>query len=237
MKPAGVAAVVALGIGALGALVLAGHFGHKLPSPGSSLLWFAIPLAGATLICGRDVLDELGLKAVSVPGLAVVLLGSVPMGLGMLWEGSEPAFDPSAMWRGAWRAGLVEEFAFRGFAFGMLYWRARWSFVAAMLTTAVVFGGFHLPMAYFGGHLDQAWGAALLTGAGGGWYAWLYVRWNRSLWVPIATHAAMNSWWVLFTAGPTAAGGGPGAMWGRVAAIIVISIATAKLTKQAPAPG
>ncbi len=236
MNPAGVSAIVALGIAALGGVLLAPHFGYALPRPARQLLWLAIPLAGAGLICGRTVLDELGFKAISGLGLAVVLLGSLPMAGGMLWEGSEPVFDLEALWRGAWRPGFVEELTFRGFAFGMLYWRARWSFVAAMLTTAVVFGGFHLPMAFFGGHLDQAWGTALVTGAGGGWYAWLYVRWNRSLWVPIAAHAAMNSWWVLFTAGPTAAGGGPGAMWGRVAAIVLISIGTARLTKRETTP-
>ncbi len=42
----------------------------------------------------------------------------------------------------------------------------------------------------------------------------------------------MNFWWVLFQAGPTAAGGSSGAMWGRVATIVAVSVATSKMTEK-----
>lgn len=42
--------------------------------------------------------------------------------------------------------------------------------------------------------------------------------------------AGVNLGWVIYTAGPTAAGGGPGATWGRVAAIVIITVATGKMT-------
>ncbi len=230
LPPAAVVGIVALGLLALLALVMAKPLGLDLPPVVASLLWFLVPLTGASIVAGTDVLKELGLTRFHSRGVAVVLLGSLAMGVGMALGGEEAVFDAGLMWRKAARAGLVEEIGFRGFAFGLLFWRARWSFVAAMGVTGAAFGAFHLPMAVLGGHLDQAWGAALLTGAGGCWFAWLYARWDRSLWVPIAAHVGMNFWWTLYTAGPTAAGGGSGAMWGRVATITLVTVATSRMT-------
>jgi len=215
---------------ALGLLV-AGAFGHRLPPALRVVMWPALSLVGAFVVAGPDALDLLGLRRVSGRGVAVALLGSLGMAAGLAWGATAPpTFDLVAVWDGALRPALSEELLFRGLAFSVLFWRAGWSFPAAMLTTGLLFGVFHLPSAIAGGHLDQAWGTAAITAAGGCWYAWLYARWDRSLWVPIATHFAMNAWWVIYTAGPTAAGGGPGATWGRVATIVIITVATGKMT-------
>lgn len=221
--------VVAVGVAAMMALLFAGHLDWGIPKTVRTLLWLVIPVGGAALLAGRDVLAELGLLHFNGRGVAVALVGSLAMAAGLAL-GGEPTFDAGALWRGALRPGFSEELAFRGFFFGLLFYRAKWAFLPALLLSGAVFGGSHLPGAILGGHLDQAWGAVLVTGAGGCWFAWLYARWGRSLWVPTAAHAAMNFWWVLFTAGPTAAGGGAGATWGRVAAIALVTIATIRMT-------
>ena len=190
-----------------------------------------IPVLGMVALGRRDVLSALGLTRFDGRGCAVAALGSLAMlaGLAMGAPGA-PVVDVGGVFDGAVKPALTEELLFRGFAFGVLFRIARWRFPAAMLTTGAIFGSFHLPSAILGGHLDQAWGAAVLTGVGGCWFAWLYARWSFSLWVPITAHLAMNLWWSLYTAGPTAVGGGPGATWGRVATIAIITIATVKMT-------
>ncbi len=227
-----------------GALLLAAlavsakPLGFPLPTVINELVWFGLPLLGAAILAGRGALALLGLTRLDARGVAVALGGTLAM-FAWLWFASEsgPSWDPGALWRGAIRAGLVEEPLFRGLAFGVLFWRLGWSFPAAMLTTGVIFGGMHIPGAVLSGELGQVWGAALLTGVGGCWFAWLYARWNRSLWVPIAAHVAMNACWVSFTVGPTAAGGGSAGLWSRVAAITIITVATFRLTDTESSPG
>ena len=190
-----------------------------------------IPVAGMAAVGRRDVLSALGLRNFEGRGCAVAALGSLAMLAGLaIGAPAPPVVDVGSLFDGAVKAALTEELLFRGFAFGLLYRVAGWRFAPAMLTTGAIFGGFHLPAAILGGHLDQAWGAALLTGVGGCWFAWLYARWGFSLWVAITAHLSINLWWALYAAGPTAVGGGPGATWGRVAAIAIITIATLKMT-------
>jgi uncharacterized protein len=223
--------VVFLGMLTIAAAVLAKASGQPIQPWIQKALWLGVPISGVLVVAPKRPLWALGLTRFDGTGVAVAAVGSLAMlaGLAITADGS-PVFDVYALWDGALRPAFTEELMFRGFAFGVLFWHVGWSFRSAMLVTGIVFGSLHLPGAIVGGHLDQAWGTALITTAGGCWFAWLYARWNRSLWVPIATHFFMNAWWVIYTAGPTAGGGGAGATWGRVAAIVAISVATAKLT-------
>lgn len=228
---------VAIAWGAIGVLALAfvgKAAGITLPPLGALALWLVLAFGGAVVLARGEALALLGLTRFDARGVGVALAGSLLM-LAGLAIGSEtgPHVDLAALWDAALRPGVVEELLFRGLAFGVLFWRAGWSFPAAMLSTGIVFGAFHIPGAVANGTLDEAWGVMAITAAGGCWFAWLYARW-RSLWVPIAAHVAMNAWWVLYTAGPHAASGGSGALWGRVAAIVAITLATGKLTDEEP---
>jgi len=187
---------------------------------------------GGTRLAGiPKPIAHLGLLKMDLRGIAVAFGGSLPMLVGLLLAApTAPVLDLHLIWAKAVQPGVIEELVFRGFAFGLLYQRARWSFPAAMLITGAAFGCAHLPGAIVSGQLDQAVGTTLITGVGGCWFAWLFVRWGQCLWVPITTHVSMNLWWTLFTAGPTAAGGGPGTTWGRLAAIAIITVATLKMT-------
>ncbi len=176
-------------------------------------------------------LRTLGLTHADPRGTALAVVGSLAMLAGLAAGPSPAVLDPTALLHGALRPALVEELLFRGFAFALLR-HAGWSFPAAMLTTGALFGAFHLPGALRTTTAAQALTTAAYTAAGGAWFAWLYERWSRSLWIPITTHLCMNLWWTLYTTAPSSEGPGPGGLWGRVAAIVVISVGTAKLTAE-----
>ncbi|HEU0367828.1 MAG TPA: hypothetical protein VFR42_01375, partial [Candidatus Acidoferrum sp.] len=46
-----------------------------------------------------------------------------------------------------------------------------------------------------------------VTGTGGLFDCWLYLRWNGSLWFVFRLHAFMNLWWEIFGVAETALGG------------------------------
>jgi len=93
--------------------------------------------------------------------------------------------------------GFGEEILFRGFAFGLLYQRVRLGFWLSVILPTIIFAI---------GHLYQAHGIAssldilTVTALGSVWFAWLYVRWEYNLWVPISIHAFMDSWFFVFGA-------------------------------------
>lgn len=66
----------------------------------------------------------------------------------------------------------------------------------------------------------------LITGFGGAFFAWLLVRWNNNLWVPIGMHVFMNLWWEVFAVDRTAIGNwiANAARIFAVAAAIVITL-------------
>jgi membrane protease YdiL (CAAX protease family) len=193
--------------------------------------FLAIAAVGMTLSRPGNPLASLGLLRFNGVGVAVALLGSLAMVVGLTLGGAgSPSFDPLVVWEQAIQPGFVEEVFFRGLVFGLLRWGAGWSLANSLIAIALLFGGFHVPGAILGGNADQAIGAAAVTGVGGAWFAWLYERWERSLWVPIAAHMGMNLWWVVYQAGATAADGDAGATWGRVGAIAIVTVATIRLT-------
>ncbi len=202
---------IALGGTLLALLVLLlPELGVELPSIARQLRvpvgFLGIAVCGMALSRQGNPLAALGLLHFNKVGVAVALLGSLAMLGGLTLGGAgTPSFDPAVAWEKAIQPGFVEEVFFRGFVFGLLRWGAGWSLANSLIAIALLFGGFHVPGAILGGNADQAIGAAAVTGAGGAWFAWLYERWGRSLWVPIAAHGAMNLWWVLYQAGATAA--------------------------------
>ena len=99
--------------------------------------------------------------------------------------------------------GIAEETLFRGFAFGLLYRRVHLGFWLSIILPTVFFAIGHLYQVH--GILDSL-GILAVTGLGSLWFAWLYVRWEYNLWVPIAMHALMDSWWTLFNVSNTALG-------------------------------
>lgn len=197
-------------------------------------LFLALPLLA---LRGRSVAD-LGLDNLHARGVAVGVGGSLAMVAAFLAFGHRPQApeDVGFFLRGTILAAIVEEVLFRGYAMRQLHEKARWPLWAAIVVPAILFGLGHLGGALAEGEKGNPVMTVLVTGAGGAWFGWLLHRWDRSLWVPIAIHTAMNTWWLLFSGGATAGAGGPAALWGRVAAITLISVLTARLTKKATPP-
>lgn len=101
-------------------------------------------------------------------------------------------------------AGLMEEYLFRGFLFGILFRKLGWGFIPASILGALIFGLGHI---YQGSTFLETTGVFFITSIGGIWFAWLYIEWNNNLWVPIFLHILMNLSWGLFEVSNNALGG------------------------------
>jgi CAAX protease family protein len=146
-------------------------------------------------------LRELGLRRGALAAFGWMLVATSPMLVGFAaLDGVNPSISAARLVMTGLASPLSEELLFRGFLFRHLYVHARWPFWAAVLANALNFGL---------GHLYQAEGAGLLgglgvvaaTGTGAAFFAWLLMRWNQSLWAPIALHALMNVGSYVFAAG------------------------------------
>jgi membrane protease YdiL (CAAX protease family) len=92
-------------------------------------------------------------------------------------------------------SGAGEELLFRGFGFGMLYRKLRLGFWLSIILPTFAFARGHLYQVH---GFRESLAIVALTGFGSVWFSWLYVRWDYNLWVPIAVHVLMNSWWSIF---------------------------------------
>lgn len=140
-----------------------------------------------------------GLRFAWFPVIAVI-----PMMIGgFLMFGADSDPNPNQILRGAVYAAFFEELYYRGFLFGALFFFAKLGFVPACLVGAVPFALGHL---YQGSDPTMMAVVFLVTSLGAAYFAWLYVEWDRSLWVPIVLHLLMNLSWILFPSAETAAG-------------------------------
>ena len=133
-------------------------------------------------------------------------LGAVsPMLISSAFEGSiNDNLDILNLLKNTLFAGFMEEFLFRGFLFGLLFYYLGWGFIPASLVGAFVFGIGHL---YQGESLAETIGVFSVTAIGAVWFSWLYVEWNKNLWIPVFLHVFMNLSWILFDVSSNALGG------------------------------
>lgn len=201
------------------------RYSYHIPNGLVKVLWVVICLAAIALTyraSPRQVLAELGLWAPVGRAWAFALLVTLPM---LLVGVTLSHWNPEATWLGVLHLSLVSSFAeellFRGYAFGQLYRRAGWKFLPAVLVTAVVFavahviGGSDMSVMTFVGTLA-------ITGIGGILFAWLFVRWDDNLWVPIGIHVMMNLYWDVFALGDGPVGAWPGTVAQLVTVILAI---------------
>ncbi|MEM6965884.1 MAG: CPBP family intramembrane glutamic endopeptidase, partial [Bacteroidota bacterium] len=138
-------------------------------------------------------------------GLGWAFLFTLPMLVGYAFIGEWNAtLTFKKIYWGVILAALAEELFFRGYLFGQLFRFGGWGFVPAGLLSALIFGSVHL---YQANDLGSAIGIFAVTGMGGMWFAWLYMEWNKNLWLPIFLHFFMNGYWALFSIADNAAGG------------------------------
>lgn len=188
------------------------HLGDFLVGLDYWLLMLLSAIIGVMIVSRRytvrSVITALGMAQPLLPALVFAFVAALPMMIGYGLTGSV-SFDWSTLLVGVVIASLVEEVFFRGFAYRCLHEQAGWGFWPAALVTGLVFGIMHIPMSalqsmsFTADHLFTM----LITGAGGVFYAWLFMRWKFNLWVPIFLHMFMNLWWMVFAAGDGAVGG------------------------------
>jgi uncharacterized protein len=185
-------------------------FGVDIMQYDSWALFVIVAMAGAAIAAGfrdRRIGRELGLDRPIVPALLFAFIASLPMLIGY---GVMSRVHLSMSLIGiALIFPFIEELFFRGFAFRQLCQRAKWGFWPAGLLTGFVFGLMHVPVRKL---IEFDLGAnelftVLLTGAGGVFFAWLFMKWQWNLWVPILLHAMMNAWWAIFATADGAVGG------------------------------
>jgi membrane protease YdiL (CAAX protease family) len=168
--------------------------------------WWVIPvlLSLRLFFPSKSLLSLLGLNRNGMAGLVFALLSTLPMLISSAFLGEiNPELDLFRLIRGTVLAGFMEEFLYRGFLFGILFGMLKWKFIPAALIGAVIFGMNHL---YQSSDPMASLGIFLVTFLGAGWFSWLYVEWQRNLWVPIFLHFFMNLSWALFEINENALG-------------------------------
>lgn len=171
----------------------------------------------------RKVSAELGLKSDIWHPVLFSFLATLPMMIGYFaFFGDKANGSPKAILIGAFLPAVMEEYLFRGFLFGQLFKRGRFGFIPAVVISSVAFGLGHL---YQGSSVGSAVTVTAVTAVGGAWFSWLYVEWDRNLWLVMSLHFFMNLWWTVFPAGETAIGTGQANIF-RFMTIIITVIAT-----------
>ncbi len=140
--------------------------------------------------------EALGLKKDLLKGLLYGFIFVLPMFIGYgIQNNFHAEFSISLFHKDIVLAGFFEEFTFRGFLFGILFYYCGWGFITAVLIPSVLFGMGHL---YQAGDLAESISVFLFTALGGAGFAWLYMAWG-SLWMVIFLHGFMDLAWDMFS--------------------------------------
>ena len=155
----------------------------------------ALVLLVTALLFRRNPLPLLGLRGDAGKALAAALVSMIPMaaGLGGL-AGFSAQGSLSMVHKDLVMAGFFEEFLFRGFLFGLLFYHGGWGFIPSCLLPSVFFGLGHL---YQAENVAESVGIFFFTLAAGAGFAWFYLAWN-SLWFAVILHGCMDLAWDVF---------------------------------------
>jgi len=140
----------------------------------------------------NKVLEHLGMHKDMFHGFKIGLLCSLPMLIGYtIMNGYIIKIDLSIIHRALALAGFFEEFLFRGFLFGILFYYARWGFIPAVILPSIFFGLGHL---YQAENMNEIISVFLFTALASAGFAWFYTAW-KNLWVVIFLHGFMDLAW------------------------------------------
>jgi hypothetical protein len=224
----------------LGALAFSTQSGTLL-RPHLVADWIAaVPYLRSAIIASADIVLMIALAAIAAtrtPAQILALTGlGAPVLKPLLWgvavfapavaiAGLSAPLAPvdGGFWWLAIGAPFVEELGYRGLAIGVLMRLSGWSFWPACLAPAAFFGAAHF---WNGDDLASIAGIIAITGLGGVFFGWLFVRWGFNLWPPIIAHAGLNAMWGVFALGENAIGGwlGNALRLGVVALAIALTI-------------
>jgi membrane protease YdiL (CAAX protease family) len=193
-------------------------------------LWWLVPslLLVVYLFGSKSAVEVLGLKKGFLTGITFSLITVLPMLLSAAILGKiDTSLEPIALLQKTLLAGVMEEYLFRGFLFGVLFLKFGWGFIPASVLGAFIFGLGHI---YQGNNLSESVGVFMITSLGALWFAWLYIEWDN-LWVPIFLHILMNLSWTLFDISDNAIGA-PLVNLFRIITIALTVVITIRNSKQ-----
>jgi uncharacterized protein len=153
-------------------------------------------IIGAHRVRLSSAFEELGLRGSFCRAAAFSFVAALPMLLAFwLTSTLNPQMTILSVAVGCFVAPFAEEVLFRGYMFGQLYRRARWGFWLSAIVPSALFALGH---AYQSRDALELLGIFAVTGTGGLFGCWLYLRWNGNLWFVFWLHALMNLWWEIF---------------------------------------
>jgi len=190
-----------------------------------SILMSILLLTGmvVALLCtwyvkGKPSFHALGLKKDILQGLMWGAICSLPMFIGYYFTGTfNTNFDLELIYRDIVLAGFGEEFIFRGFLFGLLFFYAGWGFIPACLISSLFFGAGHL---YQAENVSSVVMIFLFTALANAGFAYFYYAWN-SLWMVIFLHGFMDLAWDTFSIAENVTGN----TWANVFRFVSLGIA------------
>lgn len=121
---------------------------------------------------------------------------------------------------------IYEEIAYRALVFGSLYFLFNWKFFPAVLINATIFGLAHL---YQANDPLNALFIFLFTFIGSIWFSWIYMKWNKNLFLIIFLHLFMNLTFEVFEGNSNAAGDMLSNI-GRIATLLFSIVITLRFT-------
>ena len=135
---------------------------------------------------------ELGLKTGFWKGLLWGFVFTLPMFIGLpILVDFKLNFSFEIIYKALFLAGFGEEFVFRAFLFGLLFYYAGWGFLPAGIFTGLFFGAGHL---YQAENIPSAIAIFLFTTGASLGFAWFYYAW-KSLWMVVFLHGFMDLAW------------------------------------------
>lgn len=176
----------------------------------------------------RLAFSDFGLKLSDLPkGFLFALLFVLPQLIGLgIYSDWNFNVTGTILYRDFVLAGFGEEFIFRAFLFGMLFFYAGWGFFSASVFTGLFFGWAHL---YQAEDFNSAIGIFLFTVGASVGFSWFYYAW-KSLWMVLFLHAFMDIVWDSFEV-PTNVTGNLWVNIARFSTLILAIIVSIKIAK------
>ncbi len=138
-------------------------------------------------------LKDFGLEISDLPrGFFVAAICVIPQLVGLgFYSNWDFELSGTIVYRDFILAGFGEEFIFRAFLFGLLFYYAGWGFLSAGIFTGLFFGWVHL---YQAEDFNSAISIFLFTVGASLGFSWFYYAW-KSLWMVLFLHAFMDLTW------------------------------------------
>lgn len=172
----------------------------------SKFIYYSPVILISGVLFYKELPQLLGLRHSPLKSFGLALVFALPMYLLFpFFFGLNAEPEGFYIFKSSLLAAFFEELVFRVLVFGTLFVVCQWRFFPAVLLNAIVFGLGHLSQAP---DISGAVMAFAVTFGGAVWFAWLYVKWDYNLYVPVFLHFLMNLSWHLFEINSGAAGGG-----------------------------